>query len=138
MKASFNFLFVAIIGFLFLALVGLLETNKAKAELGVFKSAEDLLIKRWIVADAVETGSNRNLSEEFKAFSWQFMNSGGFVEFEEQLIDKTGNWTLRGQELLIRKEGQEKLEKYVIDKLSQHELLLSGTEVKIRLLRFND
>ena len=95
-------------------------------------------MKRWLVADATEAGSNRSLSEEYKTFCWQFLHSGGFVVFEEQLIGKTGEWSLRGQELRIRKEGQEEPESYVIDKLTQRELLLSSAAVKIRLLKFDE
>ena len=118
--------------------MGVLEANKAKAGLGFLQSQEKLLMKRWLIADATEAGSNRSLSEEYKTFSWQFLHSGGFVVFEEQLIGETGEWSLRGQELRIRKEGQEEPESYVIKKLTQRELLLSSAAVKIRLLKFDE
>lgn len=138
MKLKFNLFFVAITGILFLGLFGLLEINKEKAGFRVFNRQEDMLASRWIVAEAVEAESNKNLSEEFKTLSWQFLTSGGFVEFEEQLIGETGNWSLRGQELRIRREGQEQLEEYIIDKLTARELLLSSAGVKIRLLKLDD
>lgn len=138
MKARGNFVFMAVIGFIFLGFVGLLETNKAKAGLGVFKTQETLLMNRWIVADAVEVKSSKSLTDEFKALSWHFLYSGGFVEFEEQVIEKTGKWWLRGQALSIRKEGQEEIERFIIEKLTQRELLISNSDFKIRLLRFND
>jgi hypothetical protein len=138
MKVRFNFVFIAVIGFIFLGFVGLLETNRANAGLGVFKTQETLLMNRWIVADAAEAISNKNLTDEFKSLSWHFLQSGGFVEFEEQVIEETGKWWLRGQELNIRKKGQEEIEKFVIEKLTQRELLISSAAIKIRLLRFND
>ncbi len=138
MKARFNFLFVAAIGCVFLGFVGFLEANKGKAGFGVFKNQESALMNRWIVAEAVDPVSNINLEDDFRALSWQFLQNGGFVRFEEQIIDKTGEWRLKGQELTIREEGKAETKKFYIEKLTQRELLLSGTDIKIRLLRFDD
>ena len=138
MKSLTNFLYVAIIGLLFVGFVGLLEMNKARTGLGVFKSREEVLQNRWIVADAFEKSSNKSLSDNFKSLSWQFLGSGGFVVFREQLIEQTGRWSLQGQELRIRKEGEKGQEKYTIDYLNQQELLLSSAQVKIRLLKLDD
>lgn len=135
---SFNFLYVAMFAILFLGFVSLLDNGRAEAGHGLFNSAEEILLHQWVVTEATDKESNRDLSGEFNGLSWQFLKDGAFVVFRDQVIDRTGEWKLKDQVLLVQYDTSEVQERFKIHRLDRTEMLLIAGNTQLKLLKLDD
>ena len=93
------------------------------------------LFHQWVVAEAVDPLSLKDHTDRFGAEVWQFLQSGGFVQFNNDIIENTGEWKCRKGQIILSSEEESEPKIYQLEKVRGNELVLSSNEIKIRLLK---
>ncbi|EMR02439.1 hypothetical protein ADICEAN_02425 [Cesiribacter andamanensis AMV16] len=122
---------------LFYGFFALLDSNKVKAGHLAQKVSYDVLRYQWVVAEAYDIEHNRDISREYQAVAYQFLSSGGFVEFEDKVIRNTGSWQVKQDRLRIQFDDATLAEGQSFDMqlLRPEEMLLQNEQRRFRLLR---
>jgi hypothetical protein len=128
--------------FLILALVfsgffSLLEAHTGKADHFVKKVSYEALKYQWVVAEATDINTLQDRSDDYQSVAYQFLSSGGFVEFENKRIRNTGSWRVDQNRLQIKyDDAAARLEQdYYVELVRPEELVLQNDQFRFRLLR---
>lgn len=134
--AKNNLLYLCSIAALFFAFIYLVDSTKLKAEMLESKVSYDALQHHWVVAEAKDIKTGKDLTTVNQAKVYHFLSSGGFVELENKVILKTGSWKVLNNRLTIKYDiAEEKEATYQAELVRPEELLLLQGNLQLRLLR---
>ncbi len=122
----------------FICFLSFLETKKANASLGLVPSENSWILDQWVIAEVSDKASREDVTDQYSSEVWQFLNSNGFVQFRDRIIQNTGEWSLKNGTIIIKKDGEENKRIYKLEKAGKNELILHGEEFKIRLLKLEN
>lgn len=132
-NSLFYLLFIAAIFFVF---INLLDSNKVKADILISKVSYDELKYQWVVAEAVDIQTGIDHTNEYQSKVFQFLSSGGFVEYDDKVVLNTGVWQVVNNRLQITyDEAEEKIASYQAELVRPEELLLLQGNHQLRLYR---
>lgn len=122
---------------LFFGFFSLLDARKAKADPFGSKVSYEVLKDQWVVAEAIDVASLRDLSKEYRAVAYQFLSSGGFVAFENKMIRHTGSWQVIQDRLQITYDGAAAPpgQSFYVKLVQPEEIVLQNKQLRFRLLR---
>lgn len=120
---------------LFICFLSFLESKKANASLGFIDSENAWILDQWIIAEAIEQESQKDVTDLYSSEVWQFLNSNGFVQFRGKVIENTGEWVINKNVITIQRDGEDNKRVYLVEKAGRNELILNGKELKVRLLK---
>jgi hypothetical protein len=129
-----NILYLLLLAGLFYGFISLLDNNKARAENLVDNVSYDVLKYQWVVAEAKDLSSGKDLTDGYSSVVFQFLSSGGFVEFEDKIIRNTGTWRIQNNKLIISYDD-ESSEDYKIEIPRPEEMILQNGMLQMHLLR---
>lgn len=131
-----NLLYLLLLAGLFYAFVSVLDENKAKAESLAHKVSYDGLRYQWVVAEVKDIHTGQDLTTSYQSKVFQFLNNGGFIEFKEKMIYKTGSWNVVNNRLEIQyDDSAHDTDNYQAELVRPEELLLLNENLQLRLLR---
>jgi hypothetical protein len=130
----FNFLFLILFAGLFYGFISLLDSGKNG--LNPSKNFSEAELKyEWTVDEAISQPDQNDLSDKFSNVRYQFLSSGGFVEYKGPLIYTTGSYQVQGNTLEIDYDNSESTSWSL--NIIEEELELSNSDVTIRLSKVN-
>lgn len=129
-----NILYLLLLATLFFGFISLLDENKARASSMVNNVSYDVLRYQWVVAEARDLATDQDLTDEYGAIVFQFLSSGGFVEFEDKIIHNTGSWRIQNNQLKIMYDDATS-DQYKVELLRPEEMILQNGNLQMRLLR---
>ena len=133
-----KFLYAVFASFIIFAFFNVQELDKAKASLLPTKEPEHgWILHQWVVAEAYDPVSGKDLTEKHASEVWQFLQDQGFVLFNNQIIEESGEWELKNGLIRIQPKG-EGIKIFTIEIRSRNELLLLSKDLKVRLLKLDD
>lgn len=89
-----------------------------------------------MVAEVKDIQTGNDHTEEYTSKVFQFLSSGGFVEYEDKLVLRTGTWQVINNHLQITyDEMEEKAMTYQAELVRPEELLLLQGNLQLRLFR---
>lgn len=131
-----NLFYLLVFSGLFLAFVSVLDDSKAKTKSIVEQVSYDVLKYQWVVAEAIDTRLQQDITPQHQAKMFQFLSSGGFVEFEDKIIARTGSWQTLNNRLEINYDQSEvKPQVFQVELIRPEELILRNGDLQMRLLR---
>ena len=132
--AKNNILYLLMLAGLFFAFVSVLDENKAKADDLIDKVSYDVLKYQWVVAEAKDLVTKKDFTDQYGAVMYQFLSSGGFVEFKDKIISNTGVWRVLNNQLEIEYDDSSSTS-YRVNMVRAEELILQNGNMQLRLLR---
>ena len=96
------------------------------------------LLHQWVVVEAYELETGKDISQQHSSEVWHFLAGKGFVLFQDQVIQQAGEWEIKNEMILIGIEGSGEKMIFQIKKRGRNELLLVSKELKVRLLKLDD
>lgn len=131
-----NLFYLLFIVTIFILFINVLDTNKVKADILISKVSYDELKYQWVVAEVIDIQTGDDHTEEYKSKVFQFLSSGGFVEYEDKVVVKTGAWKVINNHLQITYDaGAEQVTTYQAELVRPEELLLLQGNHQLRLFR---
>jgi hypothetical protein len=129
--------YLLILAIIFSGFFSLLEANTGKREQLANKVSYDVLRYQWVVAEAIDISTLQDRSEDYQAVAYQFLSSGGFVEFEDKKIRNTGSWQVHQNRLQIKYDDDAaRIEQdYYVELVRPEEMVLQSDQLRFRLLR---
>lgn len=96
------------------------------------------LLHQWVVAEAKEVHTGKDVTAEHASEVWQFLMGNSFLLFNNQVLEQSGEWELLNGAIRIQSEGKDEKEVLKIEKKSRNELLLLSRDLRVRLLKLDD
>lgn len=99
---------------------------------------DELMKHRWIISEVRELEEKAGQPNQQTAGSWQFLKEKQFVQFSNDILVHSGEWSLKGNKLhlLMADEQQEKI--FTVERKRKNELMLISDQQEIRLLKLSN
>lgn len=127
-----SFLYLIFIAFLLIGSVSFLEDANAGKDPAL---SNELLLHQWVITGVEDLETGENISAQYASTTWQFLEEGIFLQFENNVIRQTGTWKLNGSRLKLKQAEVEESREFSVERLRRNELVLQGEKQKIRLLK---
>jgi hypothetical protein len=134
--AKNDLVYLVLIVSIFAVFVYLLDANKVKADVLYSKVSFEDLKDSWEVAEVTDLETGKEMPGPALTKSYQFLSSGGFVEYNEKRICRTGNWHVINNRIHIQYDStHDTIATYQGELVGPAELLLLQGNQQLRLVR---
>lgn len=99
---------------------------------------EELMRHRWVITELREPEQKTGQPDRQIASSLQFLEEKRYVQFSNDILVHSGEWSLKGNKLHLLIAGEQHEEIFTVERKRKNELRLKSDQQEIRLLKLSN
>lgn len=93
---------------------------------------------RWVITEVRGQEEKAELPNQLIASSIQFLKENEFVQFSNDILVHSGEWSLKGNKLRLLIAGEQQEKVFTVERKRKNELMLKSDQQEIRLLKLSN
>lgn len=99
---------------------------------------DELMKYRWVITEVRGQEEKAELPNQQIASSIQFLKEDEFVQFSNDILVHSGEWSLKGNKLRLLIAGEQQEKVFTVERQRKNELRLKSDQQEIRLLKLSN